>query len=222
MRIFALWMLLLPVMPAMATTILVPDDQPTIQAGIDAANPGDSVVIRNGVYSGTGNHDIDFRGKAIVVSSESGLPESCVVDCLGMGRGFTFESGEGPNSILEGITVRNGDVGSQGAGGNLYCSNSSPTIRNCNFEDGYADKGGGAYCQYSSAIFTDCQFISNHANDDEGSGGGVRTKDSEVSLTRCLFANNIADGTGGGISCPGCTSPDRSGPNGSLANRHIL
>ena len=36
--------------PVFAETITVPDDYPTIQAAIDAAQPGDTVYVRAGEY----------------------------------------------------------------------------------------------------------------------------------------------------------------------------
>ena len=51
-----------------AATIRVPVDQPTIQAAIDAAATGDTVLVSSGTYT----EQIDFRGKAIAVASESG------------------------------------------------------------------------------------------------------------------------------------------------------
>ena len=48
---------------AHATTIHVPGDQPTIQAGIDAAQKGDIVQVAPGTFG----ERINFRGKAIKV-----------------------------------------------------------------------------------------------------------------------------------------------------------
>ena len=46
-----------------AATIRVPQDQTTIQAGIDAAVDGDTILLADGVYRGTGNLDIWVGGK---------------------------------------------------------------------------------------------------------------------------------------------------------------
>jgi len=36
---------------AIAATIYVPDDYPTIQAAVDAANPGDTIIVSPGIYT---------------------------------------------------------------------------------------------------------------------------------------------------------------------------
>lgn len=53
---------------AAQTTIRVPADQPTIQSGIGAAAPGDTVLVAPGTYV----ERINFSGKAITVTSETG------------------------------------------------------------------------------------------------------------------------------------------------------
>jgi hypothetical protein len=50
------------------TIIHIPADQPTIQAGIDAAHNGDTVLVSPGTYY----ENIDFKGKAITVTSSAG------------------------------------------------------------------------------------------------------------------------------------------------------
>jgi hypothetical protein len=65
---------------AAAKTIYVDDDGPAdfnnIQAAINDANDGDTIIAADGIYTGTGNRDIDFKGKAITVRSENG-PADC-------------------------------------------------------------------------------------------------------------------------------------------------
>jgi len=122
-------------------------DYVTIQEGIDAALDGDEVVVCDGVYTGPGNKDLDFHGKAITVRSTNG-PANCVIDCQGHpgSRGFCFESGETEASLVDGFTVTGGFALE---GGGIYCSESSPTVVNCVIRDNTAfagDGGGGIYC----------------------------------------------------------------------------
>jgi len=61
--------------PAPAVEIRVPSEEPTIQAGINAAVDGDIVLVAPGTYV----ENIDFDYKSIEVRSESG-PLSTTID----------------------------------------------------------------------------------------------------------------------------------------------
>ena len=130
----------------LAKVIRVPEDQPTIQAGIDVANDGSTVLVADGIYKGRGNVNIDFKGKAIKIKSVNG-PESTIIDCENVEntRGFIFQSSETPSSILDGFTIKNGK---HGFGGGINCHrSSSPTIANNIITGNLANAhGGGIHC----------------------------------------------------------------------------
>ena len=185
----------------------VPGEYGTIQAAVNAAHDGDIVLLADGVYTGVGNMNINYGGKAITVKSENG-PESCIIDCSEGGvqlpggfeaKGFTFKNGEGAKSVLDGVTITNGNAG---GGGGIYISGTSPTIRNCILLNNFArNNGGGIYCRQSPHMtIKDCKFINNTT--DENGGGIYATVESNISIEGCSFVGNTAsnaDGRGGAI-----------------------
>jgi hypothetical protein len=179
-----------------AADILVPAQQPTIQAGIDAAAPGDVVLLGNGVYTGPGNRDLDLRGKAITVKSVSDDPTACVIDCQQLGRGFYFNSSETSASIVRGITITRGMAGS---GGGVYVGIAcKPLILNCILTNNSADFfGGGIFTDSSSSpLITNCILTNNSA---AYNGGGVFVSSSSPIVTNCSLTRNSALAGGSGI-----------------------
>ena len=67
-----------------ATTIRVPHDQPTIQIGIHAASPGDTVLVACGTYF---EHEIRMK-ELITLRSETGRPECVTIDAERSGHGI--------------------------------------------------------------------------------------------------------------------------------------
>ena len=187
---------------SLAATIRVPSEQATIQAGIDAAVAGDTVLVADGTYTGEGNRDIDFKGKAITVQSENGYG-NCIIDCEGDGRGFYFHSGEGGTSTLSGFTIRNGLVSGTEKGGGIYFSQSSPTISNCTITLNTGYTGGGIYSIFSNPKVSNCVISGNTATN----GGGIYCTDSSPSIMNSTITANAAHGDGGGIYCGGSASP---------------
>lgn len=143
---------------AWSKIIHVPGDQPTIQGGIDATIDGDTVLVADGTYTGEGNKNLDFKGKAITVASENG-PENCIIDCEGDGMGFFFHSGEDSSSVLGGFTITNS---SETYGGGIKCEGSSPTIENNNIFNSFDH--GIAIVSGSSPIITNNRIQNNALN----------------------------------------------------------
>ena len=190
-------LLLLPA-PVPAAVIHVPGDQLTIQAGINAASDGDTVLVADGTYTGSGNRDIDFHGKRITVQSESGA-DYCIIDCQESYRGFYFHSGEGSGSVVKGFTIQNGfhdDIG-----GAIYCDNASPRIMNNIINGNAAVYGGGIFCYLGSPIITKNIISGNNGNYE---GGGIYCSESSAIIANNLIFNNWTDEHGGGgILCGG-------------------
>lgn len=195
--------LLLNAEEGQGAVIRVPGDQPTIQAGIDAAVAGDTVLVATGTYKGTGNRNVTFHGKSITVM---GSGSGCLIDCERGGRGFIFQDGEGPTTRVTGFTIRNGGFppGQMGDGGAIYCENASPTISNLTLLDNETGwgvfylgiRGGGIYLSNSSAMIAHCRITQNRA----GFGGGIYASgDGQPLIVNCIITDNTAGQEGGGF-----------------------
>jgi predicted outer membrane repeat protein len=203
--VIALIMLAGPWMAASgrAAEIHVPIQQPTIQAGINAAVNGDEVVIADGIYAGAGNVNCNFGGKLITVRSASGNPEACIIDCQNAAntRGFTFATAETNAAVLSGLTITNGN---QVLGGAISISGTAaPTISQCDFINNTSNNGGAILTTASSGLgltIRSCRFVGNSAST---RGGAVNAAAGNTMIVNSLFNNNVAHFSGGAVNVLG-------------------
>jgi len=173
-----------------------------IQDALDSAYTGDSVEIRPGIYTGSGNYDLNPGGKSITIRSVNPDNAACVantiIDPNEAGRGFYFVSEEDSNCIVAGLTIRNGHTGDKG--GAVYCYNAGPAVVNCVMVGNSAGLHGGAlFCQLSDIIVSGCTITGNCAVID---GGGVECWLGRPLFLNCVISNNQAgNGYGGGVDC---------------------
>jgi uncharacterized protein (DUF362 family) len=164
-----------------------------IQDAIDDAINGDEIVVSRGSYQ----ENIDFIGKNLTVRStdpnDPAVVAATVIDGAGQGPVVTFSDGEGPNCLLSGFTIIDGNCLE---GGGIYCWMSSPTICRCVIRENQADyNGGGMFSFLSAPMLANCAFVGNSAD----YGGAVYAEESSPMLANCVFTNNAADSDGGAM-----------------------
>jgi len=180
------------------TTIHVPSQAATIQAAIDQAGQGDTIVVAAGLYPVA---NLRTHGKVLHLVSASG-PEVTILSGSASNRVFRIQDGENIATVIEGFTIthgraQDGSLGASGAdGGNIHVSGASPLFRDCMITLGRAGSGGPGL------------LASNGAPG--GHGGGVYVIDGSPRFDRCSFRDN--DAGSGGRGGAGTT-----GANGSLA-----
>jgi len=188
--------------PAFANTWHVPSDAPTIQAGIDSAAVGDTVVVACGTYY---EHDISWTKSGIYLRSETSEPDCVTVDAQSLGRVFYCNTGMASTAHIEGFTITGG-VATGSYGGGMYWDHSDPWsfVTSCNFVDNHASWGGGIAVRTCSPKLSNCIFSGNTAD----YGGGMFVSGGSPPTEFCTFSGNSASVDGGGIYLQSGSNPD--------------
>jgi hypothetical protein len=177
-------------------------DAATIQDALQVAESGDVIELLDGVFTGRGNEEIDFLGKAVTLRSQSGNPDRCSIKILRTvfrRRAFVFQSGEDSLTVVRGIKVLDGTGGywpgpgrtmlsasSAAYGGALICrAGASPLLIDCVFIHNAATEGAVALCiEGASPKFVGCTFFDN-------AGDGLLTGfEAGAAFDRSLIAFN--------------------------------
>ena len=167
-----------------------------IQAAVNAAATGDTILVTNGHY--LLNAEI-LVAKQVTIQSING-PETTIVD--GQGSVRCFNLGDSA-CTLSGLTITNGY---NGHGGGIYCDDTTPVVTNCTITgnvalfDGGGMEGGTAY---------HCIITGNWARSGGGMSGGT--------AHYCTISGNSAQNQGGGMgggTAHHCTISGNSGRYG--------
>jgi hypothetical protein len=172
---------------ASAQIIRVPTDQPTIQAGINHSENGDTVLVMPGTYYENINlkgkkillgslfvttGDLSWVGKTVIDGSKPVHPDttSCIL----------IISREDTTTVIAGFTITGGK-------GTRWEDEHGP--------NNYYTEGGGILIQYSSPVIRNNIIINNEATK-KGSrlvsagGGGIRCGDGNPRILNNLIMNN--------------------------------
>ena len=177
-------------------------DFTTIQAGINAAISGDTILVNPGYYF-ENIEIIDqniILGSLFMTTSDSSFISNTIIDGNAENSVIFIQDVADSNLIINGLTIRNGNAALEGGG--IYCRYSSLAIINCIFTDNYSDpKGGGIYCEHTTLSVRNCLFQNNSAY---FNGGGIASRFSDMDIYNSIFTNNVTlhdNSTGGGFYC---------------------
>ena len=209
-------------LPAAANLILVPSQQPTIQAGLNAAQVSDTVLVAPDTYQ----EQLSWPSiDGVTLLSEAG-PESTIVDaqhagiCLEMTSGsltrrtvvcgFTFANGldQGIRCLGSPTIIGNRVTGCLGVG--VFLSSSSPSfnpllkgneIDGCRNEEEGWNYGAGVYVNASNAAARP-ELCHNHIHHDtlinsaRNYGGGIYCGAEALIYQNVIEANVLTCDTG--------------------------
>jgi hypothetical protein len=168
-------------MPCVAATLVVRPDgsgpYSTIQAAVDAAAQGDSVLLAPGTFTGAGNRAVTLVDRSIaILAQEPG--GTVIVDCEFSGRWLAC-AGTGSQEIrIGGIEVRYGrsyqGPGSSGQGGAIEIVGPlSIHLQDCRLTENTADRGGAIFSAGADLELLQCSLDHNSTVIGPGRRGGA-------------------------------------------------
>jgi len=180
-----------------ATKTIGPKTPGGLKKAIDSAKNGDTIKLKNGVYSGTRNTKISIT-KSITIR---GLGSKVILDGKKKNRIFLINK-KSVNVKFLNLKFRNGYIkgklSKNTGGGAIYSSKGTLTLSKCSFTNNRASSAGGGAIAIENKKLTanKCTFKNNRA---DGSGAAINSLKSKLVLTSNTFTNNRVKGNGGAI-----------------------
>ena len=167
----------------------VPSDFPTVQVAIDAAVPGATIQVAEGIWTVAG--PIDPLGKELTIrgslDEDGGL--ATTLSTSAASRIVRAMPAMGGTTRFENLRFEGGESGN---GGGIFAFDVDLEFHGCEFAGNTADKGGAVIVlgNTTSLRFDRCRFVGNRATRD---GGAIYARMSPtIDFQDCVFNSNVA------------------------------
>ena len=182
-----------------AADLLVPAQYPTIQAAIDAAQTGDSVLVSPGTYY----EQVNLSGKQLVLHGVGGAAQT-ILDGQGV-HTVVIGANEPLGCEVSGFTIQNGNGYTSGG---VLVNDSSVRVHHCTLRANTASDlygGAGFRSAGGASAVEDCLFTENVSPNVSTSGGWFHFGSGTFSLKRCVFSSNLSSGCVARVNSEGAT-----------------
>lgn len=191
-----------------AATLRVPSDYATINGGLDAASPGDTVLVAPGTYSDFETRDSGlgfvsacaFLRNGVTLRSEAGPLQTSLdrqgVETTATDRTIYARGLSSASIVVEGFRITGNPPEATAVRLQEFTSEALVTFRDCAFEDLQSNSIGALHALYVNLALCDCTFRDCHST---GSIGAVGQAESHMTVENCLFENCV----GTALRCEG-------------------
>ena len=161
----------------------------SIQVAIDAAADGDTITICAGEYTEV----VSLSGAAVSLIGAGA--ETTTIHADGDGTVLSVTNGQGAETTISGLTLRDGDAFTSGGyGGGLLLSSSSPSLSDITVSEANATNGGGVALLNSDTSIDGLHVIGAAA---ESEGGGIYIDGGAPTLAHVVVEDSYARGAAG-------------------------
>jgi len=208
--------------PAIAGTLYVPQDQPTVAAALLAAAAGDTIQLADGRYA---EHALQIT-TPLTLRGDPVSPSAVVLDAEHLGRILVADPAAG-RVELEGLTLTGrSTAGSSGGQGCLeFTSTAFVALRHCDIADNDAEgRAALSVNAYDSLAVRDSRFLRNRGTAVLQLSGGTDASVRSGRYERCLFAQNeyALYASFASATVRHCTFVEQSGPQGKQPLQGVL